>query len=204
MTWSDRRGGKPPAARAALATVLVVLAALLASCGGGDSDGGGDKQDQAKAANKAYQRLDGAITRNLQTSDSVLREPFACLNAAPRGGPELAKCARKCEKCAIDVRVLSKRTRSVYGSSPPYLKRIYRSAHGAAQRTFSLHGQSLDAMGQYARVHGASSSAGSAEFAQIKTLFDRADTAERLTERRLRQARKRWYRYAERRFDLQY
>jgi hypothetical protein len=203
MTSTDRRRGRPPAARAALATLLVVLAASLASCGG-DSDGGGDTQDQAEAANKAYQRLDDTLTRNLQTSDSVLREPFACLNAAPSGGPELAKCARKCEKCAIDVHVLSKRTRSVYGSSPPYIKRIYRSTHGAAQRTFSLHGQSLDAMGRYARVHGASSYAGSAEFAQVKTLFDRADTAERLAERRLRQARKRWYRYAARRFDLQY
>ena len=203
MTLTDRRGGRPPAPVAAIAAVLLILAASLASCGGG-SDGGGDTQDQAKAANRAYQRLDHTITRNLQTSDSVLREPFACLNAAPRGGPELAKCARKCEKCAIDVHVLSRRTRSVYGSSPPYLKRIYRSAHGAAQRTFSLHAQSLDAMGQYARVHGASSYAGSAEFAQIKTLFDRADTAERLTERRLREARKRWYRYAKRRFDLQY
>ena len=192
------------AARAAVAIVLMLVAALLASCGGDSGDGDGDKGDQGRTANAAYQRLDGALTRNLSRSGVVRQRPFACLNSAPAGGPALAKCAPQCGSCAADVRQMSARVRSVYDSSPAYLRRIYRAAYRSEQRTLDMNTQALEAMGDYARVHGASAYAGSAEFARIKTLFARIGVAQRQTARRIRQARQRWYGYAEQRWDLQY
>lgn len=183
---------------AALA-LLGLVGALLSSCGGSGNS------EEAEKADKAYQRFDRTVIRTFNRTDVVQHRAFVCLSNAPAlGGPELAKCEPVAQRAAKELRRMRTHLGSVYRSSPAYIRRIFRRYYRALRDVLNVHAQTVDAMAEYAQVHGASSYVGAEEFEQIKLDLSRGQAADRKVARRLDKARARWHRYAKRRWDLQY
>lgn len=157
----------------------------------------------AKEASSSWNRLDDSMTNAVNGTDRVITRPWNCMaKSDPYGGPSLAACAPSAERAATQIRRSSGRVETVYRSSPAWLRKLYGPGYAAAQRVLSTHATQLDAMAQYGHVHGASSSAGSAEFDRIKStqaIAIQADTAYKKT---VAQVRRDWYRYAKQRWDM--
>jgi hypothetical protein len=178
---------------------LLGISALLSACGGSSNS------EEAQKVAKVYQRFDQALIRTFNRTDVIQSRAFACLShAPPLGGPQLAKCEPVCEKALAELRRMRTHLGPVYRSSPRYLRRIFRRFHHALRHVLDVHVQTVDAMAEYARVHGASSYVGATEFERIKSGIAQGHAADRQEQKRLAQARRKWDRYAKRRWDLQY
>ena len=191
---------KRVAQRVASVVSLVVLGAVLPSCGSGSTTktgdtGAGSSGPSVEQAQRAHDRLDSAMTSAFNKAQAVSVKPFACLQRSPSGGPALAACVPSCQACAIDIGGLKKKVRAAYTGSPRYLRSIYRAAYAAEVKNLNDHAAVLGALGGYARVHGASRSAGMAEFDRAKGLIKTEDASAKRYLRLVTAARARFRRY---------
>lgn len=188
-------------------TIAVLIAASmipLAGCGGGDGGSSGTSAPTEKSAKptpetarKAQVRLDGRLIDAWTLSQEVSARPYACLNKAPRGGPVLATCVSTCQACSISFAKIKRRVAKAYDAAPRDVRRIYHATYLAQMRNLDDHRAAVSALGEYARVHGASSYAGMAEFSRAKALIKAEDRSAKVWQRRIRDARKRFDRYLE-------
>lgn len=199
-----RRGG---AGRWIVALVLVAVAglavvALLVAGGGGTSNEAG-----RKAVNAAH-RLDDTMTNIFNRTDPTVSITFGCLSQAsninPYGGPRLARCVPVAERSSALLHRASVRLAAAFRSSPRDVRRLYAPAQRTEQQVLAVHKRYVDAMAQWARVHGASSYAGAAEFGAIRTARASVIAVDRKYHRAMDQARRRWKRYAEQKWNVRY
>lgn len=191
---------------------LALIAGIALAAGAvvvvGGQQGTSDKTKAGQAADRSMRRLDSAMTRAFNRTNLVVAVPWACMSRATNinayGGPALARCARGAERAAVTLRRMRRQLARTYRTSPVYVRRVYRPAYLSLRRVLTTHVGQVNSMAAYARVHGASPYVGAAEFEQIRTDQARAKAAEKRAIRLQDQARDRWKRYAERRWDLQY
>ena len=214
--WTEQYSQAPavPPAKTRRATlwivglVTAVLVGIVAVAALHDLFLAKDHNDAGQKAVKAANRLDNAMTNTFNRTDPVVGVAFSCLatasNINPYGGPRLARCVPVAERAARRLRQARARLAPVYRSSPSYVRRIYGPAYAGTQRVLGVHAAYVDAMAQWARVHGASSFQGRAEFDVIRTARARVIAADRRYDRLMDRARRNWKRYAERRWDVKY
>lgn len=184
--------------------VAVILGVLVVAVIQEATDDGGGGASSAQEGYKAQNRLDDAMINAFNRTDPTVSVAFSCLavasNINPYGGPRLAKCVPVAERAATKLRRSRSRLQRVYRTSPSYVRRIYRRAYRGTQEVLLVHTRYVGAMAQWARVHGASSYAGRAEFGVIRNERARVIAADRKHQRLVNQARRSWKRYAKRRW----
>jgi hypothetical protein len=172
----------------------------------------GNEQNQkaqaGRRADRAYQQLTGAIDRSEHQGYLAVHSAFGRLarvsTAHPYGGPELAQCTPLCERSAATVRHARRQLEAAYRSSPAYLRHIYRRAFRSTTVVLGAEAAYVDAMAEWTRVHGASEYEGAAEFELMRQRGDSLEAVSAENRRHLMRARRHWYRYAKRRWDLRY
>lgn len=193
-------------ARTLVVSVLLAGALAAGGCGSSRTPSGGSGTTttpsskasgtpSSAAARAAQLRLDGALIDQWNAANDVASKPYACLRKAPRGGPVLASCVSTCQKCTISIGTIKRRVASAYNRSPRYVRTIYHAAYLAQMRNLDNHAAVLRALGEYARVHGASSYAGMTEFARAKALIKVEDASAKVWRRRFDKARSRFHAY---------
>ena len=171
------------------------------------NNGGQSSRDAGQKAVRAVNRLDNGMTNAFNRTDPAVSLTFACLSRASNIDPygsRLSGCVPIAERTSAQLGRSADRLAATYRKSPPYARRIYRRAYRAEQGVLTIHRQFVDSMAQWARVHGASSSAGASEFAVMRAARARVIASDKTYDRAMSQARRQWHRYAARRWDVQF
>jgi hypothetical protein len=93
------------------------------------------------------------------------------------------------------MKTLERQIKATYTRSPRYVRTVYRAAYGSEVTNLRDHAAALSALGDYARVHGASTAAGMAEFDRAKALIKTEDASGKRYLRLAKKARARFRLY---------